>query len=276
MIVAIFNQAGGVAKTTITRDLGFELAERRTRVLLLDADPQGTLGMFFGMTPSERPETDMFWTRVCSDEEVSPTIHPTAWNLDIGLSNRTLIDHEIRLTEAKDPARLLAVLDDIKSRYDWIMIDCPPKISELTVQILLAADGLLLPVQTETKAVSNFAEVQVEITKANRRRKNMRLQPLHILGVIPTLYDSRYNLHRDNLAELTNTVCPSLQYRLFPPVRKFISVAEAGMVRRPLKMYDGKCPANQDVELITDMLLNQVQETPKLRSSVPFVEVVNG
>ncbi|MBX7224160.1 MAG: ParA family protein [Blastocatellia bacterium] len=260
-VIAIFNQAGGVAKTSLTRDLGFELSRANKRVLLIDADPQGTLGMFLGLNPAERSDQDMFWTAVCteSEEERSPAVVGTSFQLDVGLSNRSLIRCELELMNQQDGARLMSVLEDMRPRYDFILIDCPPKISEISVQVLLASDGLLIPVQTETKAVSNFAEVQLEIAKANRRRKSLKIKPLEVLGVVPTLYDSRYNVHRDHLAALTQTICPSFGYPVREPVRRYIAVSEAGMVGKPLQVYDPSCPANQDVASLANLLLEQKQ-----------------
>lgn len=256
MILAIFNQSGGVGKTSLTRDLGFELGSLGQRVLLIDADPQGTLGSFYGLSPAERPREEMFWTTVCTaTDETPPTILETRFGVDLGLANRFLIGDELALMQQQDPARLLNVLDLISESYDWIIFDCPPKISEITLQILLAAERLLVPVQTEAKSVESFAEVQLEIAKAQRRRKNLRLPALDIFGVVPTLFNPRLVLHRHHFEELSKQICPSFGFAVHGPVRDYISVSEAGTRRMPLKLYAPKCPANQDVAALARQLL---------------------
>jgi chromosome partitioning protein len=257
MIIAIFNQSGGVGKTSLTRDLGYEMATRNRRVLLIDADPQGTLGGFLGLSPAERRPAELFWSAVCGSEDATPTIFPTAYGLDIGLSNRFLIGDELSLMQQHDPARLLNALERVAASYDWVLFDCPPKISEITLQILLAVDGLLVPVQTEAKSVESFAEVQLEIAKAQRRRKNLRLPPLAVLGVAPTLYNPRLVLHRHHLKELTEEICPSFGYETLAPVRDYIGVSEAGTRRLPLKKYAPKCPATQDIATLADQLMER-------------------
>lgn len=256
MRLAVFNQSGGVGKTSLTRDLGYELATRGRRVLLVDADPQGTLGSFLGLEPATRPRAETFWATVCDGDDAPPVVHPTAFGLTLGLANRFLIGDELALMQQSDPARLLATAEAHLTDYDWVLFDCPPKISEITLQILLAADALLAPVQTEAKSVESFAEVQLEIVKAQRRRKNMRLAPLRVLGVVPTLYNPRLVLHRHHYEELARRVCPSFGYPVFAPIRDYVAVSEAGTRRQPLQRYAPKCPAAADVAALATALLN--------------------
>ncbi|MGQ9898461.1 MAG: ParA family protein [Acidobacteriota bacterium] len=255
MRVAMFNQSGGVGKTSLTRDLGYELAMRDQRVLVIDADPQGTLGSFLGMEPATRPREDTFWAAVCDGDETPPRLWLTNFELTIGLANRFLVGDELSLMQQSDPARLLAVVETHLADYDWVLFDCPPKISEVTLQILLAADALLAPVQTEAKSVESFAEVQLEVVKAQRRRKNMRLAPLRVLGVVPTLYNPRLVLHRHHYAELAERICPAFGFHVFGPIRDYIAVSEAGTRRQPLKRYAPQCPAAADVAALAANVL---------------------
>ncbi|MCS7080571.1 MAG: ParA family protein [Chloracidobacterium sp.] len=259
MRLAVFNQSGGVGKTSLTRDLGYELAMRGRRVLLIDADPQGTLGSFLGLEPAVRPRADTFWATICDGDDRPPVVHPTSFDLTVGLANRFLIGDELALMQQSDPARLLAAAETHLTDYDWVLFDCPPKISEITLQILLAADALLAPVQTEAKSVESFAEVQLEIVKAQRRRKNMRLTPLRVLGVVPTLYNPRLVLHRHHYEELTRRICPSFGYQVFAPIRDYVAVSEAGTRRQPLQRYAPKCPAAADVAALAAALLAGVE-----------------
>ncbi|MBX7224091.1 MAG: ParA family protein [Blastocatellia bacterium] len=252
-IIAIFNQAGGVGKTSLTRDLGFELGSNGWKVLLIDADPQGTLGRFLGHSPGEEPPHKLFWQAVCATPpegdrpSTLPAIMKTEFRVEIGLSNRTLIGDELSLQQQADPGRLGNVLEPLKGTYDFILVDCPPKISEITVQILWACDTLLIPVQTEAKGIDSFTEIQMEIGRAQRRRRNFKLPLFKVAGVVPTLFDARLSVHKHHLLELQEDICPNFGYQVFNPVRKYISVSEAGTNRQPLKVYDSRCPANEDI-----------------------------
>ncbi|MBX7219109.1 MAG: ParA family protein [Blastocatellia bacterium] len=255
--IAIFNQSGGVGKTTLVRDVGFELARLGLRVLLIDADPQGTLGVFLGESPAAKTGPDLFWSEICAPHgpEKSPTIVTNKFGLDVGLANRKLVTDEWTLAQQHDPARLLSILDGLRPQYDFILIDCPPKISEITIQVLLAVDSLLIPVQTEGKSVVAFAEVQYEIAQAQQRRKHMRLPALQVMGLVPTLHNPHLVLHRHHLQELQERLAPTFGYEVFPPVRDYVAVAEAGTRGMPLRLANAKCPAVQDIETLTQKIL---------------------
>lgn len=258
MLIAIFNQAGGVGKTTLTRDLGYELSLRNQRVLVIDADPQGTLGSFLGFDSQVLPEDQTFWKSVISDADLLPHVISTPFNLALGVCNRMMIAGEIQLMQEKNPARFRGILSQIRSGFDVILVDCPPRVSEITVQVLLAADGLLIPVQTEFKAVSSFAEVQVEISKTQRRRRDMGLGSLKVLGVVPTLFDTRLKVHSFHLDELRTQICPEFHYQVLSPFRKYKSVIESGTFRKPLRVFDKNCPANDDVAAIAEAVLQSL------------------
>lgn len=258
MIIAVFNQAGGVGKTTLTRDLGFELAQRGLRILLIDSDPQGTLGLFYGESPAARSSEDLFWKVVCSvsaSDDTPPPIVKTRFGVDLGLANRTLTEDELTLHRQQDQARLVGYMDALRERYDLILVDCSPKISEIVLQVLIAVDALLVPVQTEAKAVAAFAEVQHEIARTQARRRNMRFPPIKVLGVVPTLFSPRLVLHRHHLQELTSDICASFQYAALTPIRDYVAVSEAGTQGMPLKAYAPECQANQDVAAVADEVM---------------------
>ena len=259
-VVAVFNQAGGVGKTTLTRDVGYELSSRGFKVLLVDADPQGTLGTFFGFSPGETPREQLFWSNICErNNQKPPSRVRTEFGLDVGLANRQLLTDEMFLMQQRDMARVAAVMGRLRKEYDWILIDCPPKMAEISYQILLAVDGLLVPVQTEPKAVVSFVETQLEIVDANGRRANMGLPPLRVYGVIPTIHNPRLLLHQHEHKALRDEVCPEFGYQLYPAIPRFIAVSEAGLLKRPLKDYDDRCPVNAVVAEITDRLLKEVR-----------------
>ncbi|MBX7221094.1 MAG: AAA family ATPase [Blastocatellia bacterium] len=264
--IAVFNQAGGVGKTTFVRDFGYELSRRGKKTLIVDADPQGTLGVFMGMEPAIRPETDSFWHSVYSGNETQkPKVLPTGYeNLFVGIANRDLKRGELELMDSEDKGRLRGFLRDIQTEFDFLIFDCPPSISEITVQILFAVDSLIIPVQTEAKAVVAFGEVQVEIAKAQKRRLNLDLPKLQVLGVVPTMYKGQTIISQHHLRE-THELCEAFGYPPLPAIRDFTKVSAAGTYRVPLMVHDRNCPANRDMEQVVDQLFPPCpQQTSKM------------
>lgn len=249
--IAICNQAGGVGKTTTTRDLGYELMLCGCKVFLLDADSQGSLGEYLGCHPHQRPAEEMFWSSLCNDTSEQPHV-VEKYDLQVGLSNLLLAKGERLLVQQRNPMKLYGALQHFQSQFDFILIDCPPHISEMTVQALIAADEILIPVQTEDKAVAGLYLIQEEIIEANKRRLYVR-PPLKLTGILPTLYDARLNLHRHYLGEIHRTA-EQLGCQVFQPVRRAIAVAEACNARLPLKLYSATCPVNEDMEQLAKAL----------------------
>lgn len=254
--IAIFNQAGGVGKTTIVRDLGYELASRGYQTLLVDADPQATLSTFFDFNPAERQEADLFWCSIYRGTKgIKPSVFATIYpNLFLGLANRELKRGELELLEAKDQGRLRGFLKLIHSEFDFILFDCSPAISEITIQVLFAVDSLVIPVQTQAKSVVAFGEIQYEIGKAQERRMNMDLSPLKVLGIIPSMFRQATMIQKHHFEEM-RSLCQLFDYAVLPPIHDSIKVSEAGSFRKPLKDYDKKCKVNDDIEQICDSML---------------------
>ncbi|MBI4747234.1 MAG: ParA family protein [Acidobacteria bacterium] len=255
--IAVFNHAGGVGKTTTTRDLGYEMASRGRKVLLIDADPQGSLSDFLGLDPHSRPHQEIFWQALLGEtgdatDLPAPPHLESAFGMDIGLANLLVFQMEQRLAEMKNTQRLLDVLESIKDRYDFILIDCPPNVSEITVQVLMAVDEVLIPVQTEHKATIGLVIVQNEILKANQRRRRIRPE-LQISGIVPTIFSSTKTEHR-NYLQAIHDFARQLSRRVLPPVSDRIAVAEASSAGKPLKVYAPNSPANADIEQIANLV----------------------
>jgi chromosome partitioning protein len=265
-VIAVYNNAGGVGKTTTTRDLGFALVRRGRRVLAIDADSQGSLGDFFGLQPYNRADSELFWDAVCfvseneddSDGKI-PHVVETDFGIFIGLSNFSLVEMERRLTDHRDTARLLSVLSRMRDAYNIVLIDCPPSVSEITVQTLLAADELLIPVQTEGKAVAGLLNVQREIRKTNSRRRSIGRAPLKLAGIVPTIHNPNRAAHVHYLNEIRE-LAEDLGCVVLPPVRDRIAVLEACNARRPIQLHDPQCPVVDDIERIADHVLGMKNE----------------
>ncbi len=252
-IIAICNQAGGVGKTTTTRDLGYELATRGSRVLLIDGDSQGTLGVYLGCDPHTQPEEAQFWFPIYGENEEALPPVVSNFGLDIGVANLFLTRGERLLIQQRDTNRLLKAIRLFQPAYDVVLIDCPPHVSEITIQSLIAADELLIPVQTEDKAVTGLRLIQEEIISANKRRTPF-LQPLRLLGILPTMYNERLNLHRFHL-EGIREFAEKLKCRVFPPISNRVAVKEAGNAQQPLKVFQPNSPVNLEIAAAADAIV---------------------
>ncbi|MBI4752387.1 MAG: ParA family protein [Acidobacteria bacterium] len=263
-IIAIFNQAGGVGKTTLTRDLGFELSHQGQRVLLIDGDAQGSLSDFLDLEPFARPEPEIFWHSLVAyepDRPFTPFLART-FEMDIGMSNFTAIECEQRLADKHVATLLLDALETLHDRYDWILVDCPPSVHEIAVQVLVAADDVLIPVQTEQKAFMGLTIVQNEIFKANQRRRRFK-PPLKIAGIIPTIFNPYRKVHVFYKEQIDQLAQQTLRCPVLPAIHDTIAVTEASNARVPLKLFKPTCPVNEQIAQIAAQLRDKANETSK-------------
>ncbi|MBX7224033.1 MAG: ParA family protein [Blastocatellia bacterium] len=253
-VIAVYNNAGGVAKTTTTRDLGYELSLRQKEVLLIDADFQGSLGGFLGRNPQMRPAQELFWNPICHDLESAPPIEKIYDHLWIGLANLQLARDEQFLAMQKNPSVLHRILVTLFNHFDYILIDCPPTINEISVQVLQAAQSILIPVQTEDKAFAGLELIQQEIIRANKRRAGASLPPLFINGLLPTRFNKRLVSHNFYLEEIWKKAS-ELKCQKLKPIREQVAVQEACNKGLPLKLYAPNSSAIPDIEELAQNIL---------------------
>jgi chromosome partitioning protein len=200
-IYAVAQQKGGVGKTTSTINLGAALAQRGHRVLLVDLDPQGALSAGLGVDPLKLNETvyDVLRSSDFSLEEVLLEVGPNCWlapaNIDLAASELELVSEPGRETILKQK------LSPLEERFDFVLIDCPPSLSLLTLNALSAASRVIIPVQTQYFALRGMDLLLQTIDKV-RTRINPALQ---IAGILPTMCDARTTHAREVVEELRST-----------------------------------------------------------------------
>lgn len=199
MIFAVTNQKGGVGKTTSVQNIGVYLAINNKSVLLVDADPQANLSSSLGFnTPETRDPSvyDVF----TGQNEITEAIKKTSIeNLDILTSSIELAGAEVELVSAMSRESILKkALQKVEDKYEYILIDCPPSLGLITINSLVAAKNVIIPVQSEYFALEGLGQLMNTI----KLIKNNLNQNLDIGGVILTMFDNRTNLSKDVTKEI--------------------------------------------------------------------------
>ena len=216
-VLSIANHKGGVGKTATTRALGDVLAADGVRVLMVDIDPQSSLTVSCGLGDGVEPNlSDVLGgaqVGALGIEKVTKRIND---NLDLAPSNLSMAGTELGL-HARMTGRervLLRVLEDVLKQYDLVMIDCPPSLSLLTVNALIASDAVLIPAQPMPVDV---AGVKLFLETVNAIREDH--EGLSILGILPTFYDDRLNAHKGAIEAMEGANWPVLPVRIGRSVR---------------------------------------------------------
>ncbi len=251
-IIALFNQSGGVGKTTLTMNVGYHLAQRKHRVLLVDIDPQSSLTLFMGKNPFKIEHS--IYDAVVHEKElpILSNIH----GMDLVPSHIILSKAEMELASAiRREDRLSYALESQQDNYDFILVDCPPSLGILSIMCLVAATHLLIPIQTEYKAIEGtmflLRTVMEIVQKANRKLK--------IAGVVPTMYDARTSQGTKALEYIQSAFTELQQHKIFkdstiyPPIPRRTDFADASKSHEPLAIY---APKHSVLKQLNDLAKN--------------------
>jgi chromosome partitioning protein len=257
-IVAVANQKGGVGKTTTAINLAASVASRGYRVLLVDFDPQGNASSGVGYT-RDRVELSIY-DAIIGEVAMEDVIRPTEiTTLFVAPATTDLVGAEIELISADRRERFLAdALAPIVDEYDYIVIDCPPSLGLLTLNALVAATGVIIPMQAEYFALEGLSALNATIEKV-RAAYNPKLT---IDGVLFTMFDGRLsvaNQVRDEVARFFGD-------KLFDEnVPRNVRLSEAPSHGKPCMLYDLRCPGTKSYLAIADEFLDRtlIVDVPK-------------
>lgn len=253
LVTVCVNQKGGVGKTTSTVNVAYLLARRGARALVVDCDPQANATIHFGVDPHERDLarrtlTHVLFAATPTAEAVVPVCDGLLSLLPSSIS-LAAADAEI-LKEPNGTLLLREKLDEVRDAYDFILIDCPPNLGQVTVSALNAADQVLIPSQTEMLSIMGIPMLLETLDKV-RRRVNPKVAAL---GVLPTLHKAR-RLQDQAMMDELRRIAESARLRVFTPVKDAADYAKGVTAGRPaLEMNPGAAGADSYAE-VADALL---------------------
>jgi len=259
-VFAIANQKGGVGKTTTAINLAAALAANDIRVLVVDSDPQGNATSGLGV--SKEPAIPSLYHVLLGDTHAKDAIRSTSFEgLDIITADKNLVGSNLELIDLPNREyRLRDRLAEIREAYQFILIDCPPALDLLTLNALIAADSVLVPIQCEFFALEGVSELMDTI---DRIRESFQ-HPLAIEGILLTMYDDRTNLTRQVAADLRDFFKDEVFRTIIP---RSIRLAEAPSFGKPILTYDPRSKGAESYIKLAKEILDHEQTRTSAQSA---------
>ncbi len=256
-IISIINQKGGVGKTTTVINLAAGLAQQEKKVLIIDLDPQGNATTGLGLSNLDSSSETIYGV-LNGTKSISDVIKKTEFkDLDIVTSNVDLSGLEVETAGDRERAfilkgKLAPYLNDSRGTYDYILIDCPPSLSLLTVMALVSSHSLVVPLQTEFFALEGLTQLMKTI---ERIKSNLNPE-LKIRGILLTMYDKRNKLSAQVEKEARDHFNEKVYTTVIP---RNVRLSEAPSHGMPVLIYDKTCPGSKSYFSFTDEFINQEQ-----------------
>lgn len=249
-IIAIANQKGGVGKTTTSINLSASLAAKGKKVLMIDTDPQGNATSGFGIDKNDLEDTiyelilGECSVQDCIIKDVIPGVSILPSNVNLAAAEIELIGVD------KKEYILKKEIDWIKDSYDFIIIDCPPSLSMLTVNAMTTADSVLVPIQCEYYALEGLSQL-IHTVNLVKERLNPELD---MEGVVFTMFDSRTNLSNQVVENVKNNLQQNVYKTIIP---RNIRLAEAPSYGMPIQMYEPKSAGAEAYMALADEVIKR-------------------
>lgn len=252
-IIAIANQKGGVGKTTTAINLSACLAELGEKVLAIDMDPQGNMTSGLGIDKNNVEYT--VYDLIIGEAEINQVICKEALeNLDVLPANVDLSAAEIELIGIDNKEYIIRdEVEKVKNNYDYIIIDCPPSLSMLTINAMTTADTVLVPIQCEYYALEGLSQL-IHTIDLVKERLNPRLE---MEGVVFTMYDARTNLSIQVVENVKENLNKTIYKTIIP---RNIRLAEAPSHGMPINMYDAKSAGAENYRLLAEEVIHKGEE----------------
>jgi len=254
-ILSVINQKGGVGKTTTVINLATGLSMKGKKILVIDLDPQGNATTGLGLSNSDSSDQTIY-SVLNGKKNVFEVIRKTSFeNLDLITSNVDLSGLEVETASDSRRAfilkeKIMAYLNDSEASYDYVLIDCPPSLSLLTIMALVASNSLIVPLQTEFFALEGLTQLMKTID----RIKNNLNPNLIIKGILLTMYDKRNKLSSQVEKEAREYFKDKVYQTIVP---RNVRLSEAPSHGLPVLIYDKVCPGSKSYFSFTEEFLNQ-------------------